>query len=218
MISANAGNGILATERRRQPGRGISPADGNIVCGNGTNGIRVRSGATGRVVRGNRVGIRPSGPSFAVLGNGEDGIQLNDGATETIVGGKAAGAGNVVSGNLGAGLHLADDTTTGNVVQGNFIGTDGAGNSPAGNAGPGVWIEAGAHDNKIGGAASGAGNTIAFNGGDGVFVEDGEGNAILGNLIRSNAGLGIDLAPTGSHRTTPETTTRAPTGFRTSRT
>jgi hypothetical protein len=45
--------------------------------------------------------------------------------------------------------------------------------------------------------AAGAKNVLAFNGGRGVFVESGTGNAILGNTISFNAGLGIDLAPLG---------------------
>ena len=51
--------------------------------------------------------------------------------------------------------------TTGNVVQGNFIGTNAAGTTGLGNANVGVDIASGASGNTIGGTASGAGNVIA---------------------------------------------------------
>src|SRR5262249_39768781 len=50
------------------------------------------------------------------------------GATGNTIGGTAAGAGNVISGNTGAGITLTDSGTTANVVAGNFIGTNAAGN------------------------------------------------------------------------------------------
>jgi len=52
-------------------------------------------------------------------------------------------------------------------------------------------------NNTIGGTTAGAGNTIAFNTQDGVAVLSGTRNAILGNSIFSNTGLGIDLEPDG---------------------
>ncbi|MBI4660794.1 MAG: hypothetical protein HY735_18310, partial [Verrucomicrobia bacterium] len=53
----------------------------------------------------------------------------------------------------------------------------------------------GTRDNTIGGPMPGAGNTIAFNGGPGVeLAPDSEtGNAIRGNSIFANTGLGIDF-------------------------
>ncbi|MGE5276297.1 MAG: right-handed parallel beta-helix repeat-containing protein [Acidobacteriota bacterium] len=191
----NAGNGIIVSGADANTVGGTAPGDRNVVCGNGSNGIRIRSGAAGNVVRGNFVGVGPGGGS--AIGNGDDGIELNDGATGNIVGGKGAGSGNVVSGNAANGVRLADSTTTSNIVQGNRIGTDAAGSAALGNLGNGLLVENGAHDNKIGGAAAGAGNTIAFNGAAGIFVSSGTGNALLSNSIRGNATLGIDLAPDG---------------------
>lgn len=191
----NAGNGIIVSGADGNTIGGTALGDRNVVCGNGSNGIRVRSDASGNTVRGNFVGVGPNGA--AAIGNGDDGIEINDGANGNVIGGKGAGAGNVVSGNAANGIRLTDPTTTGNLVQGNRIGTDAFGSVPLGNLANGVLVENGAHDNKIGGAAAGAGNAIAFNGGDGIFVETGTGNALLANSIRGNAGLGIDLAPDG---------------------
>ena len=81
-------------------------------------------------------------------------------------------------------------------MAGNYIGVNVSGSSPLGNSGAGVHV-ADASENTIGGAAVGAGNTIAFNGLAGVRVESGVDNAVLGNSIFSNGGLGIDLGGDG---------------------
>lgn len=91
-----------------------------------------------------------------------------------------------------------DGTTTGNVVQGNRIGTDATGANPLGNAGNGVSLKNGASNNVIGGTGVGA-NTIAFNAGAGVVVTEATstGDIIRGNSIESNGALGIDLGADG---------------------
>ncbi len=191
----NAGNGIIVSGADANTVGGTAPGDRNVVCGNGSNGIRIRSGAAGNIVRGNFVGVGSSGA--AAIGNGDDGIELNDGANGSVIGGKAAGSGNVVSGNAANGIRLTDSTTTANIVQGNRIGTDAAGSAALANLANGVLVENGAHDNKIGGAAAGGATTSAVHGAAGSFVSSGTGNALLSNSIRGNAALGIDLAPDG---------------------
>src|SRR5262249_15211045 len=83
------------------------------------------------------------------------------------------------------------------VIEGNFIGPDATGTIAVGNN-EGLRLGESTHDNMIGGTADGAGNTIAFNSFTGVNLEGtpnpaGAGNAILGNSIFTNGGLGIDL-------------------------
>ncbi len=70
--------------------------------------------------------------------------------------------------------------TTGNRIEGNFIGTNAAGTAGIGNF-HGVDIGANARGNFIGGA--GAGNRIAYNTNSGVTLVF---NAGTGNLIREN--------------------------------
>src|SRR5262249_24714789 len=53
-----------------------------------------------------------------------DGVKLFAGTTGNTVGGTAAGAGNLISGNGSSGVTVSDSGTTGNVVQGNDVGTD----------------------------------------------------------------------------------------------
>src|SRR5205807_540803 len=90
------------------------------------------------------------------------------------VGGTAAGAGNVISGNAQTGIYLSDvlAAASGNVIQGNFIGTDASGTKALGNVLDGVDLfqtgTQGVANNRIGGSAAGAGNLIANNGRNGV--------------------------------------------------
>jgi len=118
---------------------------------------------------------------------------LANGAGNTI-GGAAPGAGNVIASNGGEGLRIAGPATTGNLVEGNYIGTDAAGVAGLGNAGPGVSIFNGATNHTIGGSSPAAGNVIARNAGAGISVTGtATGNTFRWNSIHSNLGLGIDL-------------------------
>ena len=117
---------------------------------------------------------------------------LSESGNNTI-GGTAAGAGNVIAGNAGAGVEL--ENADGNTVFGNWIGTDATGVLDLGNGGSGVEIDGGT--NQIGDTGSAAANTIAHNGADGVTVDSGTGNAVLRNSIDDNNGLAIDLADDG---------------------
>ena len=95
-------------------------------------------------------------------------------------------------------MRIDGPSTNNNVVAGNRIGTNAAGTAGIGNASGGIAITNSAANNTIGGPIGG--NLIAFNtGGDGVNVAAGAGtgNAILGNSIHTNTGLGIDLLNDG---------------------
>ena len=108
------------------------------------------------------------------------------------------GAGNLISGNGGPGVRIADNNP--NTVQSNLIGTDITGTSALGNSGHGMYLDrvnTDPNNNLIGGINEEDGNVIAYNTGDGVFIEQGNGNGILSNIIHSNSGLGIDLGTNG---------------------
>ncbi len=168
---------------------GTAHGDGNVISANLGPGISIVSvGAPGTTVEGNFIGTDESGT--LPLGNSTDGVELQE-ATDVTIGGTAAGAGNVISSNAGAGIALVDDDTD-DLVQANFIGTDVTVAVPLGN-GTGVLIEAGldgtSSDNTIGGTAAGAGNTIANNDAVGVGVAS---TTAVGNTIRDNAMFGDD--------------------------
>ena len=185
---ANALNGIIVSGAHANT---IGP--GNVVAGNGTNGVRLRTGASDNVVKGNAVGVNAA--VTASVPN-LDGVQINDGALTNIIGGAGLDR-NVISGNSNNGVLIVDATTTGNVVQGNFIGSNATASAALPNGASGVAIQLGANGNVIGGTEAGTKNVIAFNAGRGVQIDSGTGNSVLGNTISFNGGLGIDLGPAG---------------------
>ena len=192
MAIANASVGIYVADSNS-----VSIGDGtgsgrNIISGNGVDGI-ILDNTVNASIRGNFIGLTASGAS--VLGNGQNGIFLTNGTTGATIGGTAAGTGNTIGGNAGAGIALSGNLTTGNTILGNFIGTDQTGTLNLGNGGDGILVTTGASNNMLGGTDSNAGNIIAFNGRDGIRIENsaGNGNAILGNRIFANSGLGINL-------------------------
>lgn len=168
------------------------PTDRNVIAGNGSNGVRVGTFASGNLIVGNWIGFDPGGNPMGNLG---DGVEITGGATGNQVGGTILYEYNFIGANAGNGVLITDATSTGNHVSGNFIGLSPA-FEPAGNGGHGVSLEAGASGNEIGGIGVDQPNRIAHNSGSGVFVEGGTGNEIL-NRIFGNGGLGIDLAPAG---------------------
>jgi hypothetical protein len=148
----------------------------------------------GNVIRGNFLGTDATGKLDR--GNGGSGVALL--ASNNIVGGTDPASRNLISGNDPAGILISNPGVVGNVIQGNFIGTDHTGNGNLGNSGAGVRL-LNVANNLIGGTAPGAGNRIAFNVDAGVQISDdaGAGNAVVGNAIFSNGGLGIDLKGDG---------------------
>ncbi len=155
-------------------------------------------GANGNLVQGNFIGTDVNGT--AVLGNFGAGVEVS--ASNNTVGGTTPTARNLISGNGENGVSVS--FPGGNLIQGNFIGTDVSGAGDAGNFNHGILVTS--SENSIGGIVAAAGNVIAFNGKDGTsdgvavltpMVGISTGNAILANAIFSNAGLGIDLNDDG---------------------
>ena len=85
-------------------------------------------------------------------------------------------------------------TSTGNFIEGNFIGTDLGGTLDRGNASAGVRLESGASTNTIGGAAAQARNVISGNGANGILIyNNSNGNVVQGNLIGTDVTGTSDL-------------------------
>jgi hypothetical protein len=98
---------------------GTLPAARNLISGNRGSGITV--GASWSVVSGNYIGTDAAGTS--ILGNLGDGMTIFGSAKNSQIGGSEPGAGNVISGNGGNGIAVYAGSS-GNVIQGNLIGTD----------------------------------------------------------------------------------------------
>ena len=137
---------------RSEPGYAGSPL---IQLDNGTgdplaNGLDVVAGAskiTGLSITNFGVGIRLSDGdadqikanwlgldlSGAAAGNGT-GLEIIAGSASNVVGGTSADKRNVISGNSESGIKISGAGTTGDVVKGNFVGTDVTGASAIANA------------------------------------------------------------------------------------
>jgi titin len=180
----NGHAGVLISQGSRNTIGGTAPGARNIISGNGENVIL--SMTTGNHVQGNFIGTDVNGT--ASLGGGM-GVSVGY-ATSNTIGGASAAARNVISGGWNG---IVIEGGVGNLVQGNFIGTDVTGTLPLGNAWHGVWVHVDATDNTVGGLAVEERNIIAYNGRDGVRVSESATRAsIRCNSIYSNGEKGIE--------------------------
>ncbi|MDO8616728.1 MAG: right-handed parallel beta-helix repeat-containing protein [Dehalococcoidia bacterium] len=193
---APAGNGTsgiwINSDHAGNVAGGASPADRNVVSGNGGAGLLV-TGAGAVSVLGNFIGTDPAGAEAAP--NGGAGIDLRGGPNSTI-GGAGPGAGNLLSGNAAEGLRMSANSP-GSGVFGNRIGTDAEGRLAVPNQGPGMTI--GAAGVAIGGAAPGAGNIVSGNAGPGIVLAgaDAANMNLRANLIGTKAGGSAPLGNGG---------------------
>jgi CSLREA domain-containing protein len=169
---------------------GTTAAARNVISGNGGLGVDLRNFAGDYVVRGNFIGTTVAGTT--AVGNGDIGA-LVQGDSSTIggtagvaVGGSCTGACNLISGNADSGIHTSSD----NLIQGNYIGTDVTGLLDLGNSGAGISSGTDSSVITIGGTAPEARNVISGNNGTGLgWGDEGANNDIIqGNYI----GVGSD--------------------------
>jgi parallel beta-helix repeat protein len=136
--------------------------------------VGLRLYADGAIVEGCHIGVSYSADSD--LGN-HTGISIEATADECLIGGPATAARNVISGNDGKGIQVLGGE---NLIQGNYIGTDGSGTSNIRNTN-GVSLTGAA--NIVGGTESGEGNLISGNNQDGIVLDGATGCKVMGNLI-----------------------------------
>ncbi len=72
--------------------------------------------------------------------NGQDGIRVINAGRNRIGSTTELAAGNLISGNGGAGISLSQTGVTGSLIYGNLIGTTASGLSALGNSGAGVLL------------------------------------------------------------------------------
>ncbi len=172
---------------------GTTTAARNLISANKGAGVAISGGASADVVAGNYIGTDVTG-SLA-LGNLGGGVAIA-GASDNTIGGTTTTARNVISGNTGVGILVMSAVSfpaSGNLIAGNYIGTDATGKLALGNTGDGVQLN-GAASNTVGGTTPGALNVIAANGGNGVLVQNAAGNVISGNYIGTDftGKIGVD--------------------------
>jgi hypothetical protein len=185
-IDGNASHNLIGASLRS-----FSVIPRNTISGNYGNGVSIVENAQANRVLNSVIGtdIRAG----VAKPNGGAGVFLAGNADFNIIGSDSPDVRNVISGNVSSGVVMAAGAS-GNVVAGDFIGTDDTGLAPIPNGGAGVFIAEGSY-NLVGGTIGTTRNIIAFNPGGGVVVASGVGNSILGNAIFSNVGPGIALRP-----------------------
>lgn len=149
----------------------------NIIVDNLDDGMDISG--EGTLIQGNYVGVLPDGLTPAA--NGGRGMQMSD-SFQTI-GGTTSAAMNLVSANFAGGILITGSGSTGNLIQGNRIGTDASGTAGLQNGSAGVALYTGG--NTVGGVAPGTGNLISGNFGRGVLINLSTAidNDVQGNLI-----------------------------------
>ena len=166
--------------------------EGLAIDSFGGNGVLI-SGGSGNVISGDVIGLTVGGPVGGGLlgaafegntaaGNGGDGVLVQGGSTGNTIGGTTALARDVISENAGWGVFLTGQGTSGNVVEGDYIGIDSGGVSARPNGHNGLDITSGASSNTV------VGNLIsgnAYNGVDIAFA-GASNNVVEGNLIGTN--------------------------------
>ena len=157
------------------------------------SGIQI-TGSSDHIIQGNFIGTDSTGTLGR--GNADGGITLHNsnrnligGTVGTSPGGACTGVCNLISGNSDHGI-AADPRggfADGNVIQGNFIGTDITGTQAISNS-RGIDFLNKVNYTLIGGASANARNLISGNSNIGVFMSAAhiKGNVVQGNYIGVN--------------------------------
>ena len=163
---------------------GTSAAERNMISGNTLHGVRIGGGiADSNLIRGNRIGTDVTGTQAVPNAVGV----LIESLGNTICG-TAAGAGNLISGNSAEGVKVLSGA--GNMVLGNYIGTDVSGSLALGNGGLGVSASA---DGTVIGDGSLAGINVISANSRGVAIPGVPASS--GTSIKRNR-IGTDISGT----------------------
>ena len=197
----NWGNGIYLFSGTNNFIGSTTAGARNIVSGNGYPGVALfNTGQFGTLVQGNYIGTNAAGTT--ALANDSDGLIIGgfqiggdcngcpNTATNNTIGGTSAAARNIISGNSGHGVEIINLGSSGNQVQGNYIGTNAAGNAAVRNTRSGVFVTR-APNNTIGGTASGAGNVISGNLQHGVGIGIPLFDSVSGQTITGGTGVNV---------------------------
>ncbi|MBI2428241.1 MAG: right-handed parallel beta-helix repeat-containing protein [Ignavibacteriales bacterium] len=180
----NSGDGVLIDQSASN-----NVIERNLISCNGRNGVTVEtnSGFTpnGNIIIANNIGLDIA--QAVAFPNYDNGILINK-ATNTRIGGSDFDSSNVISGNTNNGIYIFGDTSRGNLVRGNYIGTDDNGDKVFPNY-RGVLV-ARSNRNSIGGSDPGSGNLISGNLHEGVYLYLADSNTVERNII------GLDLLET----------------------
>ncbi|KPK34237.1 MAG: hypothetical protein AMK70_08090, partial [Nitrospira bacterium SG8_35_1] len=186
-----SGAGFLVSGITLESGSDGSTIRGLVINRFSNTGSGIYVTTDNNLIAGNFIGTDVTGT--ADLGNGAYGITITvlEAASNNTIGGTVVADRNILSGNAWYGVAVSG-TGTGNVIIGNYIGTDVTGTLDLGNTIGGVDVSA--DNNRVGGTAPGEANLIYGNDGYGLIISGGAtGVSLLGNTIYGNTDLGIDI-------------------------
>lgn len=178
-IANNTSDGVHIADGASGSRIGSEDGLGNIISGNGDDGIEITGGATHHTLVANYIGTTASGES--AWANSGYGVRIR-GVISNTVGLATTGGGNVISGNSQGGILIdgSINPAQDNVIFNNLIGTNAASTVAVPNLDGIVVLEA--SNNEIGD------NVIATNTRNGVTID---GNLATGNILVYNY-IGLD--------------------------
>ena len=179
---ANGNNGVEVISGASLNFIGVA-SYGNLISGNTQRGVYIDNSSDSNTVAGNIIGLNAAGTD--AVANGFSGIQVNS-SNSTLIGGTSSASRNVISGNSAQGVVLSG-TSTGNILEKNYIGTDSTGSAAVGNSSYGIYIVDFAASNFIG--VAGYGNMVSGNGARGILIlgDDADNNSFQGNVVGLSA-------------------------------
>ena len=140
--------------RHEQHDRRHDRAARDVISANGGNGVRITgAGTTGNVVEGDYIGTNASG-EYGLVGNGGYGVSIDSGASNNTIGGTIIRGSRRDLRQRRLRRHLLGSGTTGNVVEGSYIGIDATGEYRVGQRHRRDRHGGGASSNVIGGTTS----------------------------------------------------------------
>ncbi|GGJ35556.1 DUF4114 domain-containing protein [Neoroseomonas lacus] len=175
----------------------VAPPLGNLVSGNGQNGVLIDEQSQNNLLNGNYIGTTADGNT--ALGNQGDGVAIINADFNSLHGCTVVDNPfiyyNVVSGNAGNGIHVTDSDHV--TIRANFVGI-GANNAVmVGNAGDGILIDGSSRNTQVGGVIP-LGNVVSGNALNGIEVTDtASGFSTLNTFAGIYAFVGI--APNGNN-------------------
>ena len=147
----------------------VVPPLGNLISGNGGNGVWIGNGSRDNALNGNFIGTTASGDG--ALGNAGNGVWIDGAPGNSLVGCKFVNDPfvyyNVVSGNSRNGLRVTNSDNV--TVQGNFFGVGANNTTIVKNGLDGILVDGTSANTQVGGVIP-LGNVSAGNGLNGIAV------------------------------------------------
>ncbi len=175
----------------------IFPPLGNLISGNGGDGVFVNRKSERNTLSGNFIGVTSGGNT--PLGNDRNGVTIDKADGNSFIGCTLNQNPfvfyNVISGNRGNGIRISSSDNV--TVQANFIGIASSNSASVPNRRNGLLVEGSSTNTQVGGVIP-LGNVISGNGQNGIKVQDRVKGFISFNTFGGTYAFG-PAAPNGNN-------------------